>query len=270
MIDHAISKQLQADLDIKIGVFLLGGLGSSIIAAAASKHRKDITAFTIGTEITPDVEAARVVAKHLDIRLIESTLDPGDLKKRLPEARPVMESFNVVTAIEGILTMELSRTAALERVKVILSGEGADELFADYDFMRTLEPTAQQASRKILLANIGNTECKRLDRASMAFSVEARVPFLDCQLVEWAMSLQSYCLIRQTGDRLVCRSGYRRKLSKMTCHTRLFTARRWHSTTAVTSFHSPRVLFRQWTATLIRMAEGPLLILDRRPALPMG
>lgn len=200
MIDHAVSKQLQADPEIKIGVFLSGGLDSSIIAAAASKHRQDIIAFTIGTGITPDVEAARIVAKHLEV---ETILDPGDLEKRLPEAIRAMESFNVVTVIEGILTMELSRAAAEVGVKVILSGGGADELFAGYGFMRNLESVALQASRKILLANIGNTECKRLDRASMAFSVEARVPFLDWQVVEWAMSLPSDCLIRRAGDTVV-------------------------------------------------------------------
>lgn len=84
MIDHAISKQLEADIDIKIGIFLSDGSDSSTTAAAASK-RQDIIAFIIGTWVTPDVEAARVVGKLLKIRLVVTIVDPSDLGKRLRE-----------------------------------------------------------------------------------------------------------------------------------------------------------------------------------------
>lgn len=79
-----------------------------------------------------------------------------------------MESFNVVTTIEGILTRDPCKAAAEDGMNV-LSRDVAYERFAGYGFMRSPESGALKGSLKILLADIGNTDCKRLGRASMAF-----------------------------------------------------------------------------------------------------
>jgi len=199
----SVEKHLQADPDVRIGVFLSGGLDSSIITALAVRQRPDIVAFTIGMDDSPDVSAARRVAEHLGIRLVECPLDLQDAYRRLPEAVRLTESYNAVKVLEGLLTMMLAEAAASEGVKVILLGEGADEVFAGYGFMRKLGSSAMKEACQTLLRNIGSAECMRLDRATMAFSVEARVPFLDPFLVDWAMSLPSTSLVRQRQGRLI-------------------------------------------------------------------
>ena len=179
LLESSVAKHLQADHGIRVGIFLSGGLDSSVLAALASRHRPDIVGFTIGTGDSPDVFAARRVAKYLGIRLVECPLSLDHAYRRLSEAVRVTESYNAATVLEGLLTMMLAEAAASEGIKIILSGEGADEIFAGYGFLRDLDTSELTHARQTLLANIGSTECRRLDRATMAYSVEARVPFLD-------------------------------------------------------------------------------------------
>ncbi|KAK4553477.1 hypothetical protein LTR86_009534 [Recurvomyces mirabilis] len=203
LLQASVEKQLQADPGIRIGVFLSGGLDSSIIAALVSLYRPDVTGFIIGSDHSPDIAAARLVTKHFSIRLVGCGLNVHDLQQEIMEAVRVTESYGVPTVLEDLLIMKLAKAAAEEGVKVILSGEGADELFAGYGFLREMDTVSLHKARRTLLGNIGKTECKRLDRGTMAYSVEARVPFLDNHLVQWALALPADCLIRRTEHGLI-------------------------------------------------------------------
>ncbi|KAK3677456.1 hypothetical protein LTR78_002994 [Recurvomyces mirabilis] len=142
-------------------------------------------------------------SQSISASVLECGLDVHDLQQEIMEAVRVTESYRVPTVLQGLLTMKLAKAAAEEGVKFILSGEGADELFAGYGFLREIDAVSLHKARRTLLANIGKTECKRLDRGTMAYSVEARVPFLDDHLVQWALALPADCLIHRTEHGLV-------------------------------------------------------------------
>lgn len=203
LLKRAVEAQMQADDDIRFGVLLSGGLDSSLLAALASKCRGNLVAFTTGMEGSSDVAAARLVAEYLGIELVVCRYSPSDLLEDIKRAVAVTESYNVAIVLEGILTSLMAEAAQSLGVKVLLSGEGADELFGGYGFLRELEDDARRESMRSLMENIGNTECKRLDRATMAHGVEARVPYLDQDLAAWAMNLPSDLLVRQRDGRIV-------------------------------------------------------------------
>ncbi|WP_067710138.1 asparagine synthase (glutamine-hydrolyzing) [Erwinia sp. ErVv1] len=201
LLEASVEKHMQADPQVKFGVFLSGGLDSSIIAALAARHRQDLVALTIGMPGSPDTIAARQVASHLGIRLVECSFTVTQALAQLRRAVQVTESYNSVMVLEGLMTMQLAQAAAEEGIKVILSGEGADEIFAGYGLLRCVPPARLSGQLKQLLGHLHKTECRRLDRATMACSVEARVPFLDPLLVEYAVNLPASGLIQKSSQR---------------------------------------------------------------------
>ena len=103
----------------------------------------------------------------------------------------------------AVVTLMAARHAKEAGLKVVLCGEGADEIFAGYKAVRKMPwPKLVEASWR-LINNLHNTECKRLDRMSMAVSLEARVPFLDRNVVEYALNLPGSAKLRQHDGRLV-------------------------------------------------------------------
>ncbi|KAF2158553.1 hypothetical protein M409DRAFT_30957 [Zasmidium cellare ATCC 36951] len=212
LLEGAVQNQMQADSGIPIGVFLSGGLDSSVIAALAARSRPDIVAFTIGMEGSPDVIAAREVASYIGIHLVECCFNPMDVEEGIYEAVRITESYNTMIVAEGLMTMLLAKAARRHGIKVVLCGEGADELFAGYGLFRGLGCEEFQETRRAMLANIGNTECRRLDRATMSYSVEARVPFLDSRVVDWAMGLPKSSLHQEdqgeTTDKFILREAF--------------------------------------------------------------
>lgn len=203
LLQESVKKHLMMDSDIQVGTFLSGGIDSSIITALVARYRPDVTAFTIGVENSPDVEAARRVTAHLGIRHVVIPLDLREVHELLPKAIYSVESYNQMLALEGLMSAILARTIREHGIKVVLCGEGADEIFAGYGVFRNRPPHCIPGMLREAVNNINNTECLRLDRATMAYSVEARVPYLDPSLVEYAINLPVDALIRAEGDRQV-------------------------------------------------------------------
>lgn len=186
-LEEAVIKRLMSD--VPLGAFLSGGLDSSIIAAVAKQHMPELHTFTVGLEGSPDVEAARVVAKHLGTIHHEHIITPEDVAQKLPEIIYCLESFDQDLVRSGIPCFFTSRLAA-EYVKVILTGEGADELFAGYTYYKdiTAEHILNEELRRSV-ASLHNINLQRVDRMTMAQSIEGRVPFLDLEMIELAQKI---------------------------------------------------------------------------------
>ncbi len=201
LLDHAVKMRLLAD--VEVGTFLSGGLDSSIITALAKRHQPGLRTFTVGMEGAPDVEAARTVAAFLGVRHAVRTFTVEEMLAAIPEAIWHVESFNPSMVTGAVVTLMAARLAKEEGLKVVLCGEGSDEIFAGYSAVRNMSwPALQQASWE-LINNLHNTECKRLDRMTMAVSLEARVPFLDRRVVEYALNLPCEAKIKTVNGRKV-------------------------------------------------------------------
>jgi asparagine synthase (glutamine-hydrolysing) len=179
--------------DVPVGVFLSGGLDSSLVAAiaarwAAARDRR-LQTFAVGTARSPDLAAARAVAEHLDTDHHEVTYTAQEALDALPDVVRSIESFDPGLVRSAVPNHLLARMTA-GHVKVVLTGEGADELFAGYDYLREFGAAADlQAELERTVRSLHNLNLQRCDRVTMAHGLEARVPFLDAEVIRWALRL---------------------------------------------------------------------------------
>ena len=184
---EAVRRRMMAD--VPVGVFLSGGLDSSIVAAIMAdlaEPGQTIHSFAAGTADSSDLAAARVVAEHLGLEHHERVYTADDVVTALPAVVMSMESFEpslVRSAVPNYLLAEL----AAQHVKVVLTGEGADELYAGYDHLREItDPADLQAELLRSVEGLHNLNLQRCDRVTMAHGLEARVPFLDLDVIATA------------------------------------------------------------------------------------
>lgn len=187
----AVERRMMAD--VPVGVFLSGGLDSSLVAAIAARHAarrgSRLQTFAVGTAGSPDLIAARCVARHLGTDHRERIYTAEEAMAVLPTVVAALESYEpslVRSAVPNYLLAELAAC----HVKVVLTGEGADELFAGYDYVRSI-PDASSLHAELLrtVEGLHNLNLQRCDRVTMAHSLEARVPFLDRDVIRAALAL---------------------------------------------------------------------------------
>ena len=175
--------------DVPLGVFLSGGLDSSIIAALVRQRVDDVSSFAVGLEGSPDLLAARAVADHLQTRHHEFVYTPEDAVEALDPVIRHLESYDPALLRSAIPCYFVSRLAA-EHVKVALSGEGSDEAFAGYRYFRDVDDAEALHRESVnLLYGLHNLNLQRVDRMTMAHGLEGRVPFLDVDFLDLAMAL---------------------------------------------------------------------------------
>jgi asparagine synthase (glutamine-hydrolysing) len=176
--DRSVRKRIPQS-DQPVGVFLSGGLDSSLIASFVCRLRDDATYFTLGDEDGTDRQAVKAVVNSLglkDVRVVP--LPPAEqMQELLKSVVYATESFNPSIVSNGLATYMLAKAAHEAEIKVILTGEGADELFGGYHLFR--EGDKWRETRDQLISDMQTTELRRLDMTCMAHSVEARCPFLD-------------------------------------------------------------------------------------------
>lgn len=197
-LEAAVVKRLMGD--VPVGVFLSGGLDSSIIAALMRRHVPHLHSFAAGMEGAPDLEAARRMADFLGTDHHEIVYTPDEAIAVLPEVVAALESFDAPLVRSAVPCWFVSKRAS-EHVKVVLTGEGADELFAGYAYLGRLG--GSEALRRELdgiLDRLQDTNLQRTDRMTMAHGLEGRVPFLDLDLVRYACSLP-LSLLEPRNDR---------------------------------------------------------------------
>ncbi|MCZ6473798.1 MAG: asparagine synthase B [SAR324 cluster bacterium] len=198
MLESAVVKRLMSD--VPVGAFLSGGLDSSLIAALARRHLSELHTFSVGIEGSRDLEAARLVARHLGTIHHECLIDAAQVRRRLPEIVYHLESFDQDLVPSAVPCYFVSRLAA-DYVKVILTGEGADELFAGYSYYKDIgDAQVLHGELRRSVGALHNMNLQRVDRLTMAHSIEGRVPFLDVEFVEMALAIPPELkLLRKAG-----------------------------------------------------------------------
>ena len=178
---RAVQRRLPLD-NQPIGVFLSGGIDSSLLLALASKQYSHINSYVLGGIDSQDFQNALLVTKSL--HLPPPTRIPLPSVEELPScierAVYTLESTNPSIVSNGLATMLVSKAIHKDGIKVAFGGEGADEVFNGYKWF---ESTQQWVGFKYkLILDLWKTELRRLDLASMAYSIEVRCPFLDIDL----------------------------------------------------------------------------------------
>ncbi|MEM8777813.1 MAG: asparagine synthase B [Cyanobacteria bacterium P01_G01_bin.49] len=198
-VEASVVKRLMAD--VPLGAFLSGGLDSSIIAALAKKHKSELHTFSVGIEGSKDIKAARFVSNYLGTIHHEYLITPAEVIAKLPEIIYFLESFDQDLIRSAIPCYFTSRLAA-EHVKVILTGEGADELFAGYTYYKDIpnDDTLHTELRRSV-SSLHNINLQRVDRLTMAHSIEGRVPFLDLKMIELGQRIPAHLKLK--GNPLV-------------------------------------------------------------------
>ena len=199
-LEAAVQRQLMCD--VPYGVLLSGGLDSSVISAIAQKYSAKrieeggrtpawwprLHSFAVGLKGAPDLAKARMVAEHIGTvhHEIHYTIQEG-----LDAIRDVIyyiETYDVTTVRASTPMYLLARVIKSMGIKMVLSGEGADEIFGGYLYFHKA-PTPQAFHEETVrkLSKLYLYDCLRANKSLSAWGVEGRVPFLDTQFLDVAM-----------------------------------------------------------------------------------
>jgi asparagine synthase (glutamine-hydrolysing) len=202
--ERAVHRQLMTD--VPYGVLLSGGLDSSLVAACAARFARQrveeddtseawwprLHSFAIGLEGSPDLRAAEVAAKALGTVHHGFTYRFEEGVDALPDVIRHIESYDVTTVRASTPMYLLARRIKAMGVKMVLSGEGSDEIFGGYLYFHKA-PDARSFHEECVrkLGALHQYDCLRANKAMMAWGVEARVPFLDLEFLDLAMSFDA-------------------------------------------------------------------------------
>ncbi|MCC9074695.1 asparagine synthase B [Litorilinea aerophila] len=197
-LERAVTKRLMSD--VPVGAFLSGGLDSSIIAALARQQVEELHTFSVGIEGSPDIEAARRVARHIGSIHHEYLYTGEEVLAHLPAILYHLESFDQDLVRSAIPCYFCARLAS-DYVKVILTGEGADELFAGYRYYKEIQdPDLLQEELRRSVSSLHNINLQRVDRMTMCHGIEGRVPFLDTDLIALAQTIPPQLKLKTLAD----------------------------------------------------------------------
>lgn len=188
----------------EVGSWLSGGLDSSSIAALAKQQVSSLRTFAIGLPGAPDLEYARDAAQLMGSKHYEITVSVDDLLAALPHVIYHLESFDALLVRSSITNYLVAKHAA-EHVSAVFSGEGGDELFGGYDYLKTLEMERLPDELIDITNRLGNTALQRVDRCSSAHGTVAYVPFLSPKVVEYAMRIHPQYKIRDGLEKWILR-----------------------------------------------------------------
>ena len=203
------SIRVRVDTGLTVGVILSGGLDSTLALLHVREMHPDCVAFTIGAPGSQDLAYARRLTADLGVPHEVIEVRPRDIRLAdIREAIRLGELTEYGDIINEVVSVPLFRRIHQLGVKVVLSGDGSDELFGGYPMY--FQAGADQARRLFLhkIRNLCRTELQRLDRASMGHGTELRVPFLDLALVELAMRLPREFKQRHGQDKWILRHAF--------------------------------------------------------------
>ena len=201
-LEAAVHRQLMSD--VPYGVLLSGGLDSSITSAVAKKYAEKriesgdtdgawwprLHSFSVGLEGSPDLAAAQKVADHIGTvhHEIKFTIQEG--LDAIKDVIYNLETYDITTIRASTPMYLMARVIKSMGVKMVLSGEGADEVFGGYLYFHKA-PNAQEFHEETVrkLSKLHMYDCLRANKSLAAWGIEGRVPFLDKEFMDVAMSI---------------------------------------------------------------------------------
>jgi len=222
-LEAAVRRQLMSD--VPYGVLLSGGLDSSVISAIAEKYSTmriedgsktkaywpRLHSFAVGLKGAPDLAKARLVAEHIGTvhHEINYTIQEG--LDALRDVIYYIETYDVTTVRASTPMYLLARVIKSTGIKMVLSGEGADEIFGGYlYFHKAPSPRAFHEETVRKLSKLYLYDCLRANKSLSAWGVEGRVPFLDKEFLDVAMRINPSAKLcpGQTIEKLIVREAF--------------------------------------------------------------
>lgn len=201
-LSDAVHRQLMSD--VPYGVLLSGGLDSSITSALAKKFSSrrvesddtqeawwpQLHSFSVGLEGSPDLAAAKKVSEHIGSIHHEVIFT---IQEGLDAIRDViyhLETYDITTVRASTPMFLMARSIKSHGIKMVLSGEGADELFGGYLYFHKA-PSAEEFHNETVrkLEKLHQYDCLRANKSLAAWGIEGRVPFLDKEFIDVAMQI---------------------------------------------------------------------------------
>ncbi|WP_405398897.1 asparagine synthase B [Maribacter sp. Asnod2-G09] len=201
-LEAAVHRQLMSD--VPYGVLLSGGLDSSVTSAIAKKYAQkriesgdtvdawypQLHSFSVGLEGSPDLAAAKKVADHIGTvhHEIKFTIQEG--LDAIKDVIYNIETYDITTIRSSTPMYLMARVIKSMGIKMVLSGEGADELFGGYLYFHKA-PSAQEFHEETVrkLDKLHMYDCLRANKSLAAWGIEGRVPFLDKEFMDVAMRI---------------------------------------------------------------------------------
>ncbi len=174
--------------DAQVGSWLSGGLDSSAMAALARPHMDTLHTFAAGVSGAPDIEHAREVAAFIGSDHHEVIVTLDDMLAALPKVIYHLESFDALL-VRSSITNYLVAKLASEYVDEVFTGEGGDELFAGYEYIKSLDPVLLPDELIDIANRLHNTALQRVDRSASAHGTVAHVGILDPDVVDYALRI---------------------------------------------------------------------------------
>lgn len=236
-LENAVKQQLMSD--VPYGVLLSGGLDSSVIAAITQKFSKkriesdskesawwpQLHSFAIGLEGSPDLIAAQKAADYIGTVHHEVHFTIQEALDALPDVIYHIETYDITTVRASTPMYLLARVIKSMGIKMVLSGEGSDELFGGYLYFHKA-PNAKEFHEELVrkMSKLHLYDCLRANKSLMAWGVEGRVPFLDKEFIDIAMNINpldkmSICLPNknQRTEKWILRKAFEDMLPKEIC-----------------------------------------------------
>ncbi|WP_339626735.1 asparagine synthase B [uncultured Winogradskyella sp.] len=201
-LEDAVHRQLMSD--VPYGVLLSGGLDSSVTSAIAKKYAErrieaddkekawypQLHSFSVGLEGSPDLAAAKVVADHIGTihHEIKFTIQEG--LDAIKDVIYNIETYDITTIRSSTPMYLMARVIKSMGIKMVLSGEGADEIFGGYLYFHKA-PNAKEFHEETVrkLDKLHMYDCLRANKSLAAWGIEGRVPFLDKEFMDVAMRI---------------------------------------------------------------------------------
>ncbi len=222
-LSDAVHRQLMSD--VPYGVLLSGGLDSSITSALAKKFSSkrvesddtqeawwpQLHSFSVGLEGSPDLTAAKKVSEHIGSIHHEVVFTIQEGLDAIKDVIYHLETYDITTVRASIPMFLMARSIKSHGIKMVLSGEGADELFGGYLYFHKA-PSAEEFHKETVrkLDKLHQYDCLRANKSLAAWGIEGRVPFLDKEFIDVAMQInpQDKMINKDRMEKWVVRKAY--------------------------------------------------------------
>jgi asparagine synthase (glutamine-hydrolysing) len=207
-----IGRSLRNRVDFRLptGSLLSGGIDSSVIALLATETYKEkfgeharLKTFALGVGESQDIENARVIADFLDTDHHELIVGPDRILEALPEVIYYLESFDPSLVRSSVSNFLISRYALEHGIEVLLSGEGGDEVFCGYTYLKDF-PVAELFTRQMeCIGFLHNNASLRLDRMNQCHGVRVVAPLISGELLQYALRIPAQYKQKREGDQKI-------------------------------------------------------------------